>query len=126
MPLLDLFWAMLWFFLFIIWIWLLIAIFADIFRSEMSGFAKAVWVIVVIILPFLGVFVYLIANGDDMQKRSTKQATEQHKAQEEYIRSVAGSSTPTSDELERLKKLKDDGVLSDAEFEAQKQRVLNG
>ncbi len=72
MPLLDLFWTLLWFFLFIAWIWLLIAIFADIFRSEMSGWGKAGWVLFVIILPFLGVLVYLIAHGSDMQNRAMK------------------------------------------------------
>ena len=70
MPLLDLFWTLLWFFLFIAWIWLLIAIFADIFRNEMSGWGKAGWVFFVIILPFLGVLIYLIAHGDDMQNRA--------------------------------------------------------
>ena len=80
-PLLGVFWSMLWFFLFIVWIWLLIVIFADIFRShDIGGFAKALWVIFVIILPFLGVFVYLIARGGKMQEHAVQQAKDQDQA----------------------------------------------
>ena len=80
-PILDFFLTMLYFFLFIIWIWLLIMVFIDIFRShDMGGFAKALWVIFVIILPFLGVFVYLIARGGKMHERAAKEAAEQQKA----------------------------------------------
>jgi len=123
-PLLDLFWAMLWFFLFFVWIWLLISIFADIFRSQMSGFAKAMWILFVIVLPFLGVLIYLIANGDDMQNRALKQASDSQAAQAEYIQSVAGSSS-SADELEKLASLHKSGALTDAEYQAQKQKVLN-
>ena len=91
MPLLSLFWAMLWFFMFIIWIWLLITIFVDIFRShDMGGFAKAIWVLFVIILPFLGVLVYVIARGHGMQERAMKEAAAQQQMQQEYIKEVAG------------------------------------
>ena len=77
-PLLGMFWSMLWFFLFIVWIWLLIIVFADIFRShDLGGFAKALWVIFVIILPFLGVFIYLIARGGKMQEHADEQAKDQ-------------------------------------------------
>ena len=76
MPLFDIFWTMLWFFMFVIWIWLLIAIFADIFRSDISGWGKAAWTIFVILVPLLGVLVYLIANGDKMRERSESQASE--------------------------------------------------
>ena len=124
MPLLDLFWAMLWFFLFFVWIWLLISIFADIFRSQMGGFAKAMWILFVIVLPFLGVLIYLIANGDDMQNRALKQASDSQAAQAEYIQSVAGSSS-SADELEKLASLHKSGALTDAEYQAQKQKVLN-
>lgn len=124
MPLLDLFWAMLWFFLFFVWIWLLISIFADIFRSEMGGFAKAMWVLFVIVVPFLGVLVYLIANGDDMQNRSLKQASDSQAAQAAYIQSVAGSGS-SADELEKLAKLHSQGALTDDEYQAQKQKVLS-
>jgi hypothetical protein len=123
MPLFDLFWSMLWIFLFIIWIWLLISVFIDIFRSDISGWGKALWVIFVIVLPFLGVLIYLIVHGDDMQKRSMDRAVDQQAAQAAYIQDVAGSGS-TADELEKLKGLHDRGVLTDDEFAAQKQKVL--
>lgn len=122
MPLLDLFWSMLWFFMFFLWIWLLIMIFADIFRSEISGWGKAGWVLFVIILPFLGVLIYLIANGDDMQNRSMKQAADAQNAQREYIQSVAGSSS--ADEIEKLASLRDSGHITNEEFQAQKAKLL--
>ena len=124
MELLNIFWTMLWFFMFVVWIWLLISIFADIFRSDMSGGVKAVWVIFVVILPFLGVLVYLIANGGKMQERSMQQAANMQQAQDNYIKSVAGSDGGTADELEKLAKLKDSGALTDAEFAAQKVKLL--
>ena len=123
MPLFDLFWSMLWIFLFIIWIWLLISVFIDIFRSDISGWGKALWVIFVIVLPFLGVLIYLIVHGDDMQERSMNRAMSQQEAQAAYIQDVAGSGS-TADELEKLKGLHDRGVLTDDEFAAQKQKVL--
>src|SRR5262249_42708292 len=93
-PLLSVFWTMLWIFLFVIWIWLLIAIFADIFRSEdMGGFHKALWVIFIIILPFLGVFVYLIARGGKMQERAMRRAADQEQAFKGYVQDVAASSS---------------------------------
>ena len=123
MPLFDLFWSMLWIFLFIIWIWLLISVFIDIFRADISGWGKALWVIFVIVLPFLGVLIYLIVHGDDMQERSMNRAMSQQAAQAAYIQDVAGSGS-TADELEKLKGLHDRGVLTDDEFAAQKQKVL--
>jgi len=123
MPLLDLFWSMLWIFLFIIWIWLLISVFIDIFRNDISGWVKALWVIFVIVLPFLGVLIYLIVHGDDMQERAMNRAMGQQAAQAAYIQDVAGSGS-TADELEKLKGLHDRGVLTDDEFAAQKQKVL--
>jgi hypothetical protein len=125
MPLLDVFWAMLWFFLFFIWIWLLISIFGDIFRSEKSGWAKAGWTIFVILLPLLGVLVYLISNGSAMQERGLKEAAAMEKAQREYIQSVAGSGgASAADELSKLAQLRDSGALTDAEFQAQKAKLL--
>ena len=123
MPLFDLFWSMLWIFLFIIWIWLLISVFIDIFRNDISGWVKALWVIFVIVLPFLGVLIYLIVHGDDMQERAMNRAMGQQAAQAAYIQDVAGSGS-TADELEKLKGLHDRGVLTDDEFAAQKQKVL--
>lgn len=122
MPLLDIFWAMIWFFLFFVWIWLLISIFGDIFRSGMSGFAKAAWIIFVIVTPFLGVLIYLIVNGGKMQERSMEAALAQRRAQQAYIQQVAGAST--ADELALLAKLHHDGVLSADEFATQKAKLL--
>jgi Tfp pilus assembly protein PilO len=128
MPILDFFWAMLWFFLFIIWIWLLITIFIDIFRNDsMGGWAKALWVIFVILLPFLGVLIYLIVYGGSMQERATKQAAEQQKATNDYIRQVAGTGgTDTADQLAKLNDLKNQGVITQEEFDQQKAKLLNG
>ena len=123
MPLLDLLLAMFWFFLFIMWIWLVITIFIDIFRSDISGWGKAGWTVFVIFLPFLGVLVYLIANGDDMQKRRVDSAVEAQKSQQAYIQQVAGTSS--ADQLEKLKSLHTQGVLTDDEYAAQKQKVLD-
>lgn len=123
MPLFDLFWAMLWFFLFIIWIWLLIAIFVDIFRSDISGWGKAGWVIFVIVVPLLGVLVYLIANGDKMRERSMEKAAAKQQAQNAYIRDAAGTET-TAGQLKTLSELHDSGKLTDDEFAAQKAKLL--
>jgi hypothetical protein len=127
MPILDFFWAMLWFFLFIIWIWLLITVFIDIFRNDsMGGFAKALWVIFVILLPFLGVFIYLIVYGGSMQERSMKQAAAAQQAQNEYIRQVAGTGgDSTADQLAKLNDLKNQGVITQDEFDQQKAKLLN-
>src|SRR5579871_1912679 len=124
-PILDAFLTMLYFFLFIIWIWLLITVFIDIFRShDMGGFAKALWVIFVIILPFLGVFVYLIARGGKMHERAAAEAAQQQKAFDEYVRQTAGAGVDSTAQLAKLADLKAQGVLTDAEFESQKARIL--
>jgi ABC-type multidrug transport system fused ATPase/permease subunit len=124
-PILDAFLTMLYFFLFIIWIWLLIMVFVDIFRSQdIGGWAKALWVIFVIIVPFLGVFVYLIARGGKMHERAAQQAAQQQQAFDDYVRQTADSSGDTASQLQKLADLKSQGVLSDAEFEAQKAKLL--
>ena len=125
-PVLDAFLTMLYFFLFIIWIWLLIMVFMDIFRShDMGGGAKAVWVIFVIVLPYLGVFVYLIARGGKMHERAAEQAAQQQKAFDQYVKQAAGTPGASSaDQLSKLADLKSQGVLTDAEFEAQKSKIL--
>jgi uncharacterized membrane protein YcjF (UPF0283 family) len=125
-PVLDAFLTMLYFFLFIIWIWLLIMVFMDVFRShDMSGWAKALWVIFIIVLPFLGVFVYLIARGGQMHERAAAQAAQQQKAFDQYVKQAAGTPGETSaDQLHKLADLKSQGVLTDAEFEAQKAKIL--
>jgi ABC-type multidrug transport system fused ATPase/permease subunit len=125
-PVLDAFLTMLYFFLFIIWIWLLIMVFMDVFRSrDMGGLAKALWVIFIIILPFLGVFVYLIARGGKMHERAAEQAAQQQKAFDQYVKQAAGTPGETSaDQLHKLADLKSQGVLTDAEFESQKAKIL--
>jgi hypothetical protein len=125
-PILDAFLTMLYFFLFIIWIWLLITVFIDIFRSsDMGGGAKALWVIFVIVLPFLGVFVYLLARGDKMHERAAGEAAQQQKAFDSYVRETAGTDgADTASQLSKLADLKAQGVLTDAEFQAQKAKVL--
>jgi hypothetical protein len=123
-PILDIFWTMLQIFVFIIWIWLLIAIFSDIFRShDMGGGAKALWFIFVLIVPVLGILVYLIARGGSMHERAAAQAQRQQQAFDDYVRQTAGGSSQV-DELAKLGDLKAKGVLSDAEFEAQKAKLL--
>lgn len=124
MPLWDLFWAMVWFFLFFAWIWLLISVFADLFRSDMSGWSKALWTIFVIVLPLLGVLIYLIVHGGEMQQRARNQATAMEQAQRDYIKTVAGSQS-TADELAKLAELRNRGVITDSEFDAQKAAILH-
>jgi hypothetical protein len=125
-PILDAFLTMLYFFLFIIWIWLLITVFIDIFRSrDLGGWAKALWVIFVIVAPFLGVFVYLIARGGKMHERAAAEAAQQQKAFDSYVRQTAGTDgTDSASQLSKLADLKAQGVITDAEFEAQKAKVL--
>jgi hypothetical protein len=124
-PLADLFGTMLGFFVLIIWFWLLIIVFSDIFRShDLGGGAKALWVIFVIVLPFLGIFVYLIARGGKMHERAATQAAEQQKAFDSYVKETAGAGTSSADQIAKLADLKQQGVLTDAEFEAQKAKIL--
>ena len=121
----QVFWSMLWFFLFFIWIWLLIMVFSDIFRSkDLGGVAKAIWVIFVILVPYLGVFVYLIARGKGMQERNIKMMQARDAAQRQYIQSVAGSAPSASEELARLADLRDKGAISEDEFQALKAKAL--
>src|SRR4029078_909061 len=111
-------WSMFWFFMFFIWIWLLITVFADIFRShDLGGFAKFLWVFFVIFMPFLGVFVYFIARGHKMSEHALEAAQAQDAAAKAYIRSAAGSGGASpADELARLADLKAKGVIDDAEY----------
>ena len=123
-PILDLIWTMFMFFVFVLWIWLLIAVFMDIFRShDLSGGVKALWVFFIIILPFLGVLIYLIARGGKMHERAADQAVHQQKAFDAYVKQAA-SSGGTADDLAKLADLKQQGVISEAEFEAQKAKIL--
>jgi Short C-terminal domain/Phospholipase_D-nuclease N-terminal len=123
----QVFWSFLWFFLFFIWIWLLIVVFSDIFRShDLSGWAKALWVIFVIIVPYLGVFVYLIARGHKMQEHAVEAAQAQDAAMRQYVQNVtAQDGTSTADDLAKLADLKAKGVIDDAEFERLKAKALS-
>ena len=124
-PLLGLFWTFLWFFIWIAWIVLLFRVFADLFRNhEMSGWGKALWSIFVILVPFLGVLVYLIAHGHDMQTRDIETAKAQELAFQDYVRTTAASGGSTAEELAKLADLRDRNVISAAEFEAQKAKLL--
>ena len=123
MPILDIFWSMLMFFLFFAWAWLLVSVFIDIFGSDLSGWGKAGWTIFVLALPLLGVLIYLIVHGGDMQRRAMRDAAEVDRAQQDYIRSVAGAPSP-ADELAKLADLRNQGVITDGEFAAQKAALL--
>jgi len=116
-------WSMFWFFLFFIWIMILFRVFGDIFASrDLSGVAKVMWSLFVIVLPYLGVFVYLIARGDDMAAHALESAQAQDAAARQYIQSVA--TTSSADELAKLAALKADGTLSEAEFTVAKAKLL--
>ena len=121
-PFLDILWTMFIFFLFIIWIWILITVFADIFRrKDASGFTKAAWIVFVILLPYLGVLVYLIANHDGMADRNIAAAQAQKSATDDYIRSVSGGA---AGEIEKAKGLLDSGAITQAEFDSIKAKAL--
>jgi hypothetical protein len=125
MPLLDLFWTMFMIFLWVVWIWLLITIFIDIFRDkELNGFAKAMWILFVLVLPFLGVLVYVIVRGTSMHERQAQQAASREEAAVAYIQEAAGADTGSADEIAKLVQLHNDGVLTDDEFAAQKAKAL--
>jgi len=124
-PFLDILWTMLIFFLWIAWFWILITVFADIFRRhDTSGFGKVLWLIFVILVPFLGVFVYLIANHDGMTKRNIERMQSQQAQMDDYVRSVAGSGGGAAAEIERAKALLDSGAITQAEFDSIKAKAL--
>jgi hypothetical protein len=124
-PLLNAFWTMLWFFLWILWFFLLFRVILDIFRSrDLGGWGKAGWLIFVIILPFLGVFVYLIARGNKMTQRDVEDAQAADQAMRAYVKDAAGSGGGTADELAKLADLRDRGVISEGEFQQSKAKVL--
>ncbi|MEM8630025.1 MAG: SHOCT domain-containing protein [Pseudomonadota bacterium] len=119
----DVVWSIFWLFLMVAWFWVMISVVADIFRSrDLDGFAKAIWVAFVILIPWLGVLAYLLVRGDKMHQHNVEAMEKLEASQRDYIRSVASASA--ADELERLSALKEKGVLTDAEFEAQKAKVL--
>jgi membrane protein implicated in regulation of membrane protease activity len=123
-PLLGAFWTVFEIFLWVIWIWILIYVFIDIFRShDLSGWAKALWFIFVLFIPLIGVLVYLIARGGSMQERAAKQAQQQDQEVRRYIQQAAGEPS-SADQLAKLADLRDRGVITAEEFEREKAKVL--
>jgi Short C-terminal domain/Phospholipase_D-nuclease N-terminal len=121
-PFLDVFWSMIIFFFWVIWIWIVVTVLIDIFRrNDIGGFAKAAWVIFVVILPWLGVLIYLIAQHDGMRERSIKQAQDQKQQFDSYVREAAGGS---ADQIAKAKALRDDGTITEEEFQALKAKAL--
>jgi hypothetical protein len=123
-PFLNILWSMIIFFAWVVWIWMMITILGDVFRRrDISGWAKAAWTVFLIVLPFLGVLVYLIANHEGMTERSTRQAEGQRAQFDEYVQSVAergGAAT----EIDKAKRLLDDGTISQTEFDSIKAKAL--
>jgi len=125
-PFLDVMWSMFIFFLWILWFWLLFMCFADIFRRhDLSGFGKTAWIIFMIILPFLGVFIYIISQGSGMHERSAQQVQAQRQEFDTYVRETAGSGGAAG-EIERAKALLDQGTINQSEFDAIKAKALAG
>jgi hypothetical protein len=123
-PFLDVFWTMLVFFGWVVWFWLLITVFADLFRRhDVSGWGKAGWTVFVIVLPFLGVLVYLIAQGSHMAERKMADAQANRAAFDDYVRDVAGNDGPT-DQIAKAKQLLDSGAIDAGEFERLKAKAL--
>lgn len=125
-PLLNVFWTMFEFFLWVIWIWILIVVFLDIFRSrDLSGWAKALWFLFVLFIPLIGVLVYLIVRGSSMHERAEQRAQQQEQQFRSYVQHAA-ADTPTSpaDQLAKLADLRDRGVITSEEFEREKAKVL--
>ncbi|MDH4177637.1 MAG: SHOCT domain-containing protein [Thermoleophilia bacterium] len=123
-PFLDVFWTMIVIFAWVIWFWLLITVFADVFRrKDTTGLSKVLWVIFVIVLPFLGVLIYLLVNHDGMADRNIQVMQAQKAATDDYIRSVGGGSAA---EIERAKGLLDSGTITQAEFDQIKAKALAG
>lgn len=123
-PFLDVFWTMILFFLWVAWLVVLFRIIGDIFRRhDTTGWVKALWIIFVIVLPFLGVLVYLIVNGDEMGRRDLERTHAARAEFDEYVKSVADSGGPAA-EIERAKQLLDSGAINQAEFEAIKARAI--
>ena len=123
-PLLGAFWTILEIFLWVLWIWILIYVFIDIFRSrDLSGWGKALWFLFVLFIPLIGVLVYLIARGGKMQERAMQDARQQDKDFRAYVKDAAGSGS-SADQLAKLADLRDRGVISPEEFEREKAKVL--
>ncbi len=123
-PLLGVFWTIIEIFLWVMWFWVLIYVFVDIFRSrDLSGVAKALWFLLVLFIPLIGVLIYLIARGDKMHLHAQQEAQEQNDAFRNYVRDAAGSGN-TADQLTKLADLRERGVITPEEFEQQKAKIL--
>jgi hypothetical protein len=124
-PVLDVFWTMFEIFAFVIWFWLLFMVLMDVFRSsDLSGWGKAGWTIFVLVLPLIGILIYLIVRGRSMHQRAAQQAAKQEEALRSYVREAAGPSTSSADQLAKLADLRQRGVISSDEFEQEKTKVL--
>ena len=124
-PLFNVFLSILYFSLFFMWIWIAVTVVVDVFRSsDLGGFAKAIWFLFVVFLPFLGVFIYLIARGGKMHERQIADATAQQQAFQQQVQAAAGAADVPS-QLEKLAALRDQGVISPQEFDAQKAKLLS-
>lgn len=125
-PLLDIFWTILEVVVWLIWIWVLIWVFIDIFRShDLSGVAKALWFLFVLIIPLIGVLAYLVIRGGSMHERSLERARQQEDAFRQYLRREASGSSPsTADQLEKLANLRDRGAITPDEFQREKDKIL--
>jgi hypothetical protein len=125
-PFLNILWTMIIFFAWVAWIWILIVILGDVFRRrDIGGWAKAAWVIFMIVLPFVGVLVYLIAEHDGMAERQAKDVQQAQQDTDQYIRSVAGTGNGgTAGEIERAKGLLDSGTITQTEFDSLKAKAL--
>ena len=122
-PFLDVLWTMIIFFCWVAWIWTLILILGDVFRRDISGWAKAAWVVFLIVLPFLGVLVYLIAEGKGMTERRVREMQASQASMDDYVRSVA-TEGGSAGEIQRAKALLDSGTISQQEFEQLKAKAL--
>jgi Short C-terminal domain/Phospholipase_D-nuclease N-terminal len=123
-PLLNVFWSILIFFAWVMWIWVLIMVFFDIFRSrDLSGWAKALWFVFVLLIPLFGVLVYLIARGGTMHERAAGEAQQQDRQFRAYVQDAAGPQS-SADQLGKLADLRDRGVITNGEFEREKAKVL--
>jgi hypothetical protein len=122
-PFLDVFWTMILFFCWVAWIWMLILIFSDVFRRDISGWAKAGWCLFVLVLPFLGAFVYLIANGKSLTERRVRDAQASRANFDDYVRTVAADGGSAA-EIERAKQLLDSGAINQTEFDRLKAKAL--
>jgi general stress protein CsbA len=122
-PFMDVLWTMIIFFCWVAWIWMLILIFSDLFRRDISGWAKAAWIVFLIVLPFLGALVYVIANGREMTERRVRDAAGAQADFDTYVRSVAEAGG-TAGEIEKAKQLLDSGAITQQEFEQLKAKAL--